>query len=129
MFKLIKIELKKILFRKSVFVIMFIMLLFNLLNNVLFYTDYDSNGNYKYSNSDNLTEEKKMLEDEINKYDYNKESDVSLYVDLKTKLDVITLKEKYQINTWQYNKVNDYLYNILENINIYTYQIKDNILL
>ena len=105
------------------------MLLFNLLNNVLFYTDYDSNGNYKYSNSDNLTEEKKMLEDEINKYDYNKESDVSLYVDLKTKLDVITLKEKYQINTWQYNKVNDYLYNILENINIYTYQIKDNILL
>ena len=97
MFKLILIELKKILFRKSVFVMMIIMLLFNLLNNILFYTDYDIDGNYKYLESDNLEDEKSLLENEIKKYDYNKESDISLYVELKTKLDVLDLKEKYKV--------------------------------
>ena len=45
MLKLISIELKKVFKKKSIFVMMIIMLLFNLLNNILFYIDYDENDN------------------------------------------------------------------------------------
>ena len=129
MLKLILIELKKVFHKKSIFVIMIIMLLFILLNNILFYTDYDTDGNYKYLETDNLIEQRKLLEEEISKYDFNKESDISLYVNLKTKLDIIKIKKKYTYNDWQYNKINDYLYNIVEDVNIHTYQIKNNELL
>ena len=129
MLKLILIELKKIFHKKSIFVIMIIMLFFNFLNNILFYTDYDKDGNYKYLESENLDEQKVLLEEELIKYDYNKENEVSMYVNLKTKLDIIKIKEKYSSNTWQYNKINDYLYNIVEDVNIHTYQIKNNELL
>ena len=129
MLKLILIELKKVFHKKSIFVIMIIMLLFNLLNNILFYTDYDTDGNYKYLETENLDKQKELLEDEISKYDFNKECDISLYVNLKTKLDIIKIKKKYTSNDWQYNKINDYLYNIVEDVNIHTYQIKNNELL
>ena len=108
---------------------MIIMLLFNLLNNILFYTDYDKEGFYKNQETDNLINQKELLEEELIKYDYNKENDISKYINLKTKLDIIELKEKYKVNSWQYNKINDYLYNIVEEINIYKYKIKDDKLL
>jgi len=129
MIKLILIELKKVFKKKSIFVMMIIIVLFNLLNNILFYTDYDSNGNYKYLDSEDIKKEKSMLEEELLKYDPKDLNDVLVIIDLKTKLDVIKIKEKYDSNTWQYNKVSDYLYNILESINVYTYQIMDEKLL
>ena len=61
MIKLILIELRKLLNKRSIFVVMVIILLFNLLNNILFYTDYDSDGNYKYLEVENIEEEKKIL--------------------------------------------------------------------
>ena len=125
MFKLVLIELKKILRKKSIYVMLFIMLLFCFLNNILYYTDYDSDGNYKYLDSSNIEEERELLEDELGKYDINNSSDKSMIVELKTKIDVLTYKMKYNKGTWQYNKVDSYLYNVLEGINIYTYQIKD----
>ena len=125
MLKLILIELKKISKKKSILIIIIIMSIFNVLNNILFYTDYDKNGNYKYLENNNIKNEKQLLKKEIEKYNYNEKNNISTYIDLKTKLDVINLKEKYKINTWQYNKVEDYLYEILKNINIYTYQIND----
>lgn len=129
MFKLILIELKKIFHKKSIFVMMIIILIFSLLNNILFYTDYDNDGNYKYLEKDDLKEEKEKLKKELEKYNFDNESEVSMYVTLKTKLDVIDIKEKFKVNTWQYKKIEDYLYIVLENINIYTYQVKDEILL
>ena len=99
------------------------------MNNILFYTDYDEFGNYKYLENNTLSTEKNILEKELSKYDYNNKSDVSRYINLKTELDIIKLKENYKINSWQYNKIEDYLYNELKNINIYIYQYKDDILL
>ena len=129
MFKLILIELKKIFHKKSIFVMMIIILIFSLLNNILFYTDYDNDGNYKYLEKEDFKEEKEKLKNELKKYNFNNESDVSMYVSLKTKLDVIDIKEKFISNTWQYKKIEDYLYIALENVNVYTYQIKDETLL
>ena len=123
--KLILIELKKVFHKKSIFMLMIVMVIFNALNNILFYTDYDDFGNYKYTERENLSNQKNLIEEELVKYDYNKEGDVSLYINLKTKLDIIKLKEKYSTDTWQYNKINDYLYNAIEDINIYTYQFID----
>ena len=129
MTKLISVELRKILSKKSIFVIMIIMLLFNILNNILFYIDYDSDGNYKHLEKEDLSIQKEIIEEEIRQYDKNKESDISIYVNLKTKLDLINQKEKYLKKTWQYYKMDEYLYNTLEQINIYTYQISDDKLL
>ena len=125
MIKLILIELRKLLNKRSIFVMMIIILLFNLLNNILFYTDYDSDGNYKYLELENIEEEKKILEEKIVRYDYNNIDDVSTYVELKSRLDILKIKEMYKTNSWQYNKVNDYLYNIVNEVNVYTYLIKD----
>ena len=129
MIKLILMELKKISKKKSILVMMVIMFCFNILNNFLFYKDYDNDGNYKYLETENLSDEERLLKSELKKYNYNEESDLSRYIDLKTKLDVIKLKKKYQNGTWQYNKIDAYLYNVLERINLYTYQIKDEDLL
>ena len=93
MIKLILIELKKIFSKKSIYVIMVIIFLFNFLNNILFYTDYDEFGNYKYLENNTLSTEKNILEKELSKYDYNNKSDVSSYINLKTELDIIKLKE------------------------------------
>ena len=125
MVKLILIELKKICKKKSIFVMLIIMLVFNLLNNILFYTDYDHNGNYKYLETENIKEEIELLETKLNKYDYNKKEDKSVVLELKTKLELLKLKEKYNVNSWQYNKVNDYLYNVVESVNKYTYLVKE----
>jgi len=125
MFELILIELKKVLTKKSIYVMLFIMLLFCGLNNILYYTDYDSDGNYKYLDSSNIEEEIDLLEDELDKYDINNSSDKTMIVELTTKIDVLKYKMKYNKGTWQYNKVDSYLYNVLEGINIYTYQIRD----
>ena len=45
MIKLLQVELKKILKRKSIYIIWGLMLIFCLLNNILYWTDYDEEGN------------------------------------------------------------------------------------
>ncbi len=47
MIKLIKIELKKILHKKSLTIILGIMVIFCLLNNILYWLDYDEEGIYQ----------------------------------------------------------------------------------
>ena len=94
---------------------------FNILNNILYYRDYDLEGNYKYLDNSNLDSEKKIIEEELKR----NISDSKKQVELKTQLDIINLQKNYQYGSWQYNKVKDYLYNIVECINIYTYQVND----
>lgn len=121
MIKLITIEFKKILHKKSLFVVLGLMVIFCFLNNILYWTDYDEDGNYKYETKENLQEGKENLKTELAKYSSTKESDFSMYLSLKTKLDIIELKEKYSEYSWQYKKINDYLYDLLYQVNLYTY--------
>ena len=119
MIRLLQVELKKILKRKSIYIIWILMLIFCLLNNILFFTDYDNDGNYKYFDSDNLIEEQTKIESELEKYSKDNSNEVSMYITLKTKLDIIKLKQKYEVNSFQYNKINDYLYDIIYNLYYY----------
>lgn len=121
MFRLLKFELIKAFSKKSIYVIWSLMFLFCILNNVLFYTDYDSNGNYKYQEVENLSSEKAKLEKEIALYNKDNPHEVNMYVTLKTKLDIISLKEKYSYQSWQYCKLNNYLYDVIYQINYFTY--------
>ena len=121
MLKLLQVELKKILRRKSIYMIWTLMLIFCLLNNILYYTDYDDDGNYKYLALDNLEIEQKELTEELAKYNKDDEKEVTMYITIKTKLDILELKQKYSQNSWQYKKINTYLYDIIYQINNYKY--------
>ena len=55
------------------------MFCFCLLNNILYYTDYDEDGNYKYLEQENLSFEKKGLNEELKKYDAKNLNDVNMY--------------------------------------------------
>lgn len=119
MIRLLQVELKKLLKRKNIYIIWILMLIFCLLNNILFFTDYDNDGNYKYFDNDNLIEEQTKLESELSKYSKDNSNEVSMYITLKTKIDIIKLKQKYEVNSFQYNKINDYLYDVIYNLYYY----------
>lgn len=121
MIKLVVVELKKIFKKKSIYVIWGLMFGFCLLNNILYYRDYDDNGNYKYLELDNLKEEKLKLEEELLQYNKDNQNEVTMYITIKTKLDILKLKENFSNSSWQYHKVNTYLYDIIYQINYYQY--------
>ena len=121
MIKLLQVELHKIFKRKSIYVIWGIMLIFCLLNNILYYTDYDDDGNYKYLEQEDLKSEQIELMDELSKYNQNNANEATIYITIKTKLDILELKQKFSQNSWQYKKINTYLYDIIYKINYYVY--------
>ena len=121
MIKLLNVELKKIFKRKSIYIIWGLMLIFCILNNILYRTDYDEDGNYKYLEQEDLNTEEEQLRAELAKYNQEKSNEVTMYITIKTKLDILEIKKKFSHNSWQYKKINDYLYEVLYRINHYTY--------
>ena len=121
MIKLIGIELKKIFKHKSLYFIFIIISIFLLFNNILYKLDYDSDGRYKYDDTIDIDKDIKELSIEISKYDINNRNDINIYVTKKSKLDVLKGMKKYNINSWQFIKYDEYLYNYLYDINYYTY--------
>ena len=101
MLTLIKVELKKIFNKKSIYIIWGLMVIFCLLNNILYKTDYDDNGNYKYLEHDKLKQEEQQLQEELTKYNKDNENEVTMYITIKTKLDIINLKKKFTEPSWQ----------------------------
>ena len=125
MSKLINVELMKVFKHKSIYIMLIIIFLFCLLNNILYKNDYDENGNYKYEIQENLDDQIKELEEELDKYNLDNVNDKNIYVTIKSNLDIFKIKKKYDNNAWQYIKSNDYLYESVYNINYYTY-VDDN---
>lgn len=108
-FKLIHWELLKVLKKKSIYIIWALMLLFCFFNTFLYKKDYDTEGRYLYEKSENLEEEITTLEKEAN--DPSLTSDTK--ITLKTKIELLKLKKEFSPNSWQYFKINDYLYDAL----------------
>ncbi len=123
MIRLIIVELKKIFKHKSIYLLFLVMFIFCFFNNLLFMLDYDSDGRYKYENDNSVNIS--SLEKELKKYDVNNSEDINIYVTTKSKIDVYNEMVKYNKNSWQYIKYSDYMYDIIYNINYYTYVIKD----
>lgn len=126
MIPLLQVELKKIFTKKSIYIIWGLMLIFCFLNNFLYWKDYDENGNYKYLEQEDLNEEKNRLEQELKNYNQENSSEVTMYITIKTKLDILELKQKFSSNSWQYQKINDYLYDTIYQVNYFIYIEKDN---
>ena len=108
-FKLMKIELLKVFRKKGIYVIWGVMLLFCFFNNFLYWRDYDKEGRYLYEEKENIQEEIKNL---------TKEKDSAVLgtdarIMLETKIELLKLKSTFSKNSWQYFKVNDYLYDAL----------------
>ena len=125
MIKLIIIEISKILKHKSIYFIFLLIFLFCFFNNFLFRLDYDSDGRYKYTEDINVGKEIVRLNKELNNYDVNNEKDKNIYISTKSLKDVYSDMLRFDKNSWQYIKYNDYMYDIIYNMNYYMYVIKD----
>lgn len=123
--KLIFIELKKVFHKKSIYVIYGLMVIFCLLNNILYWMDYDEDGNYKYIDQTNLNNEVQSLKEELKNYDVENDDDISMYLSIQTKLDLIHLQKKFSSHSWQYRKVSVYLYELVYQLNYARYVEKD----
>lgn len=121
MIKLIKNELFKIFHKKSIYVLAGIMLAFVILNNIVYKVFYDDNSNYASQTLNDSSWEIDYYSEELKNLDINKESDKEEYISCKTSYDIAVLHSSYQIGTWQYNIIDTRLYDIIYNINYYTY--------
>ena len=129
MIKLIKNELFKIFHKKSIYVLAGIMLAFVILNNIVYKVFYDDNSNYISQTLNDSSWEIDYYSEELKNLDINKESDKEEYISCKTSYDIAVLHNSYQIGTWQYNIIDTRLYDIIYNINYYTYIEKNDKLL
>ena len=125
LFKLIKIELKKVLKHKSIYIVLLITLSFCLLNDIIYKNDYNKDGEYKYIKKEKITNTVSKLETKLKKYNLSIKSQQNIYIEYKTKLDIAKIKKEYHYNSWQYQKANTYLYKILYDLNYNKYITKD----
>ena len=125
LFNLIGIELRKLFHKKGIYVIWILIFLFCLINNVLYKVDYDKDGYYIDDYVVDLSLEIKDLENKLLQYDRDNRDDVSMYVELKTELDLLKIQDNYDSRSWQYHTI-DYLREVVYNIHYYTY-VEDDI--
>ena len=124
--KLIQAELKKVLKHKSIYIIILFMSIFCAINNILYKLDYDKDGRYKYEERQNIKTTIKEYEQQLTKYNLNNEEDKTIYIDIKTKLELTKLKNSFTPNCWQYVKIESYLSEDLYKVYYYKYIIMDN---
>ncbi|MCI8636517.1 MAG: ABC transporter permease subunit [Clostridia bacterium] len=114
MSKLIKNELTKIFKKKSIYITLLVILAFVILTNCIYKFFYNSSTFY----GDTYIE---YAKEELAKLDPNKVSDIKMYIDLKTTVEIYEMQEKYEKDDWRrdilsvqvgtyINEKNNYLY-------------------
>ena len=99
MINLIRNELTKIGKKKSIYIVILLTIGYMVFSNFMYY----KNSEYSYSYySDGYVS---YLEEELAKLDPSKESDVTMYLDLKTQLEIAKLSEQYEEGSWQTNVI------------------------
>ena len=117
MSNLIKNELTKIFKKKTIYITMlliFLMIVF--INCINKYSNSSSYSAYMYSES-----YIESLKDELSNLNPEKPSDVTLYISLKSELDLSNLMEKYKDSDWKLSIINDRISPYITEINTYTY--------
>ena len=124
MIKLIKNELFKVFHKKSIYVFGILILVFCLLNNILYKISYDEDGNYLQDIYIGYEEKDYTILDSL---DPNNPNEVDEYIEVKTVYDLekIMSDNNFGFNDWQYNSAFEYLYDTVYNINYYTYKEKN----
>lgn len=93
---LIKNESTKLFKKKSTYIILIITIAFILLTNIM-----NSQIQNLYYSSGYDEESIQIFEDEMNSYSPDNPEEVQTYVDIKAKLDMLKLMQKYGFDSWQ----------------------------
>lgn len=118
MIRLIKAELKKILHKKSFYIVTILFILYALLTNVI----YKDMGTYNLSDEFiDITD----LENEIKNLDLNNQEDLEVYIYDITNIEVEKLVKNSK-NSSEIYLIREYLTPIIEKINENKYSLKDN---
>lgn len=115
MSSLVKNELIKIFKKKSIYVTLLVVFAFVILTNCMYKYFYTSSSSYIYS-EDYI----KYVKEELATLDPNKQSDESMYIDLKTRLDIYEISEKYT-EDWQKQIIQNNMASYINEKNVYTY--------
>ena len=117
MSNLIKNELTKIFKKKTIYITMLLIFLMIVFINCM--NKYSNSSTYSaYMYSESYIE---SLKDELSNLNPEKPSDVTLYINLKSKLDLSNLMEKYKDSDWKLSIINDRISPYITEINTYTY--------
>lgn len=120
MISLIKNEITKILKKKSIYIMLIVILAFMILTNVM----------YKYrgtSTMDGYYSESyiKMLQEDIKTLNPDNPEEVDQYLSYKIDIDIYDLLKKYDRDSWQYEVILNTGSSYISEINTYTYKNKD----
>lgn len=120
MTRLIKNEFKKLFSKKLMYILFAISIGFVVLNNVMSSIDY----NEIFNNEEFDKMEVKYLEEQLQDLDYTKIENNTLYIDIKSNLDLTKLMMEYKPDSWQYayiSSTDNNIYDIIYGINQNTY--------
>ena len=117
MSNLIKNELTKIFKKKTIYITMIlIFLLMIFINCINKYSNSSLYSAYMYSES-----YINSIKEELSNLNPEKPSDVTLYINLKSELDLSNFMEKYKDSDWKLSIINDRISPYITEINTYTY--------
>ena len=116
MSSLIKNELTKIFKKKSIYITLFVVLAFVILTNCIYKFFFTTGNSYGYSES-----YISYIKEDLARLDPTKPSDTTMYIELKSQLEIYELMQKYDEDAWQrqiiasqvagdINEKNTYLY-------------------
>ena len=121
--RLIKNELIKIFKKKSLYITLIIIFAFMIFSNIM-YKNMDSNYYYGYGYSEDTMN---YLNEQLRSLDPEKSSDISMYIDVKSQIDMLEMMKEYEENSWQQQIISDKLSNYFREKNMYLYgEEKDN---
>ena len=121
MSSLIKNEITKILKKKSLYIMLIVILGFIILSNAMYKYAYSSMNSGYYS--ENYI---KMIEEDMKTLNPENLSEVDQYIADKTDIETYNLLKQYNNDSWQYEVIMNKGTNYINQINYYTYKDKNN---
>ena len=100
--KLIKNELIKLFKKKSIYIALIVILGFMIFSNFM----YKSTNNVMYNSYIYSEQTLNYLQEELDKLDPKKTSDIGMYVDIKSQIELYELMKQYENGSWQQQIIN-----------------------
>ena len=100
--KLIKNELIKLFKKKSIYIALIVVLGFMIFSNFM----YKSTNNVMYNSYIYSEQTLNYLQEELDKLDPKKKSDIGMYVDIKLQIELYELMKQYENGSWQQQIIN-----------------------
>lgn len=126
MSNLIKNEFIKIFKKKSIYIVLFIVLIFIIASNFMYKNNENNLYEYYYGASPELIE---YYEEDLNNLDPTDPSTINMYIDMKSQLDMMKLVQKYGNSSWQAHAIQNHLGSNgeIHIMNEYTYGLNNTI--